>query len=56
MKKVRRKDDKRVNIDLAVTLQTKLRKLARLEDTQLKPYIENTLAEHVFEKEENGII
>ena len=56
MKKIRRKGDKRINIDLAITLQNKLRKLARIENTPLKPYIENTLAEHVFEKEENGII
>ncbi len=56
MKKIRRKGDKRVNIDLAMSLENKLRKLARLENTALKPYIENTLAEHVFDKEENGII
>lgn len=56
MKKIRRKDDKRVNIDLASSLLTKIRKLARLEGTTAKPYMENALAELVFNKEEEGVI
>ncbi len=56
-KKVRTADDARLLIDLPKMVINKLRKLMRKQgNTELKPFLENSLMEIVINAEEEGEI